>query len=157
MAIAEFTEGTRTGSDVGKGRIKHLQRRAFVEWVSTPIADRDPSSMRQWAIQNDIAYETVKRWRRDTRVYEEAADRLGRHIDIDMIPGAVKALGDVASDPSNPRHVQAARVLIDYLKWHVERSSDDATDISKLTDVELRDLMVEALDELDVRTPLPSP
>ena len=156
LMIEDFSTSTRTGSDVGRGPIKVAERKAFVEWVTVPYDDREPKSLRQWAIQNGVAYATAKRWRHDTRVYEEAADRLGRHVDLDLIPGAIKALGQVASDPDNSRHVQAARVLIDYLKWHVERSSDDSTDISKLTDVELRDLMVEALDELDVRTPLPA-
>lgn len=142
-------------STLGAHSIKVAERRAFVDWISTPKAEREPRTLKAWADANGVRPETVQRWKRDTRVYEEAADRLGRHIDIEMIPGAIAALGEAASDVKNPRHVQAAKTLIDYLKWHVQRTSDDATDVSKLTDAELRDLMIDALDELDVRTPLP--
>lgn len=139
----------------GGHNIKVAERRAFVEWISSPPELRDPKTLKAWCAQNNINPTTAQRWRRDTRVYEEAADRLGRHIDLEVIPGVIGNMADLAANRKSGTAVAAAKVLIDYLKWHVARTQDDVTDVSKLSDDQLRELMLEALDEYDVRTPLP--
>lgn len=138
--------------DDNRGKPLLEERRKFIDWMSMPAADREPPKLRDFAESIGISYSTAKAWRHDSRLIAAVSDRVGRHIDVDMVPDITASLYRQSINERNPRSVTAARTLLEYLRWNVERNEKiGAAGISELSDEELRDQMMAALDELDER------
>jgi hypothetical protein len=150
--VTKFDEPLFTDSRHGHHSVKFEERRRFVEWLATPPADRVPQSQNALADELGIHRKTLSKWKTDVRFVSEVSARVGRMIDLELMPSIVKSLHTQAQDPKNPRSVQAAKVLFDFARWNIERTEDNNSDVKDLTDEELRDLMLNTLDELDGRT-----
>lgn len=127
------------------------RRAAYMDWLTTPLEDREIKSERQLAIHLNTSRANLHRWKNDWRFAAQVQQRLSRNLDIQEIPDVVASLLVSAKDPDSPRQVTAARVLIDYVKWNLERSEDLNVDVRNLSDAELGDLLVDALNVLDSR------
>lgn len=126
-------------------------REAFAQWLSTPIADREFPSERSLARHLGVSTSSLHRWRNDWRFAADVQNRLSRNLDIGVIPDIMATLVEQATDPSSPRAVSAARTLLEYVRWNLERTEDVNLDIRTMSDDELRDLMISALDVIDER------
>jgi hypothetical protein len=146
-----FDEPLFKSTKHGHHSVKVEERRRFVEWLATPPADRVPSTQHELADELGVARQTLVKWKTDVRFVSEVAARVGRHIDLELMPQIVKSLHSQAIDPKNPRSVQAAKELFAFLRWNVERTQENNAEVKDLSDEELRDLMLSTLDELDGR------
>lgn len=126
-------------------------REAFLEWLATPKADRDPPSENKFALAHGLDRSILWRWKNDWRFAAKVTERLGRSLDIGEVPDVLASLLVSAKDPDSPRQVTAAREILSYVKWNLERSEEINLDVQALTDKELQDLLVEALDAIDSR------
>lgn len=127
-------------------------RRRFADWLATPRSERRPETLKAVATEIGVSYESVKRWKNDSRLIAEVSNRVGRHLDIEALPDIIDSLHAQATNPDSPRSVSAAKTLLDYLRWNVERNEKLASaGLADLSDDELRDMMLDALDVIDAR------
>ena len=151
MPLTRFDEALFTGTKHGHHSVKVEERRRFVEWLATPPADRDPKTQNELADRLGVERKTLSKWKTDVRFVSEVSARVGRHVDLELMPSIVATLHKQAIDEKNPRSVQAGKVLFDFLRWNVERTRENNAEVRDLSDEELRDLMLSTLDELDGR------
>lgn len=149
--VTKFDEPLFTDHRTGHHSVKVEERRKFVEWLATPPGDRVPQTQAALADELGVNRQTLAKWKTDVRFVSEVSARIGRHVDLELMPSIVKSLHTQAQDPKNPRSVQAGKVLFDFLKWNVERTREASAEVKDLSDEELRDLMLSTLDELDGR------
>jgi hypothetical protein len=148
----DFQTGIFDSHLQGHHSIDHEKREAYVQWLSTPTAEREPPNETQWCKLWGISRATVYRWKNDYRFAAEVSGRLGRHVDLGVIPDVIVALTANATNPDSPRQVTAAKTLLEYVKWNIERTEElNAPDLKNLSDEDLSDLMLKALDAIDSR------
>lgn len=123
----------------------------FIEWLTTPPPDRDPSTEEEFAATIDVHPKTLYNWKRDPEF------KGVWHAETDKVVGGedrrqaiMDALFEAASDPNNPRMVSAAK---EWRQW-VEQMSPPAAEggevvatkrIELLTDEEIEDLLARGL------------
>ena len=150
--VTDFTEPYSLDNRFGNHSVLVEQRKVFADWLTLAPDKRVPRSMKALAEELGVGYATLKLWKNDVRFITEVAGRLGRHIDIEYVPGIIRTLHKQATDVDNPRSVQAAKELLGYLRWNIERSESlNSPDIRQLSDEELQTLLVDALNVLDQR------
>ena len=126
-------------------------REAFLQWLTTPKADREWPSEAAFARHHALDRSLLWRWKNDWRFAAKVTERLGANLDIGEIPDVLASLLVSAKDPDSPRQVTAAREILSYVKWNLERSEEVNLDVQALSDEELQSLLVEALDVIDSR------
>jgi len=110
----------------------------FLEWLLQG-PDRVPHSQREWAKQNDIHEDSLRRIKRDTRFVKEWDRRAAElNINPERVQSVIDALWQRAADGD----VKAASLYLQYIdKFTPKRKVAVAEDrdIAALSDVELAD------------------
>jgi hypothetical protein len=127
------------------------RRAAYLEWLTTPLEEREIKSERQLAMHLNTSRANLHRWKNDWRFAAKVQERLSRNLDIGVVPDILASLLVSAKDPDSPRQVTAANAILGYVKWNLERAEELNVDVRNLSDDELRDLMLQALDTIDER------
>jgi hypothetical protein len=126
---------------------KPAELEAFIEWKATPKDLRDPSSQRKLSRVLGVTERQINNWNRDPRVIEKISKRVLSQPLVDALPDVIRTVIDIASDPSNPRAVMAAKAYFDLL--HRQSASPEQVDLSELSLAELKQHAADLYDALD--------
>lgn len=128
---------------------KPAEMEAFIEWLATPAAERVPRSQAEFARKFNVTQQGLSMWKRDPRVITRV-DAARRHAtNVNDLPDVIDALTKQATDPSNPRSVQAAKVLMTW--WDRTVDESEQIHVASLSDAELEELVIETYDEIRER------
>jgi Helix-turn-helix of insertion element transposase len=87
----------------------HKQR--LLDWLMTPPSERDPRQLQQLADELGVERRTLTRWKQDDREFIEEWEK--RYLRTIGSPERKQTIMDTlfrtASDPDDPKHVQAAK------------------------------------------------
>lgn len=139
---------TKSGSDLFELAKKPDELAEYIEWLSVPESERVPPSQAKMARHLGVDQATLRTWKRDNRVVAKVLKRHIGNVGVDLYPDVVEALRVQALDPSNPRSVQAAKLLLQELATQTE-IDPLVVDVDGMSDVELRDLALEMFDRMD--------
>lgn len=82
----------------------------FIEWLTTPPAARVPGTEREFAAELDVHLKTLYNWKQDREFREVWQGETDVVVgDLDKRQRILDTLYEVATDPHNPRHVQASK------------------------------------------------
>jgi len=138
--------GSREDVDLS---LKSAEKAAFVDWLSLPPSEREPSSIPKFGQAVGVSRKTLYNWRRDPRVIAAVKGKITGAIAIRDLPQIVDTLKEIAFDPQNPRAVQAAKELIALMERG--EKATDSIPLADLTDAEMRELASNFYDEMDKR------
>jgi hypothetical protein len=113
---------------------KVARQRIYLEWLLCPTDERDPKTKKEMAALLDCTPQTLFAYEHEPKFVAEITRRLAHAVKVDNLPALVRALGQTALDPTNPRQVAAARTL---MEWAYKAGGIPATDLGALTDEEL--------------------
>lgn len=134
-------ESFLTGSSEKEARID-----AYIEWLLTRRADRDPTTKDELAAQLGVTAATLRNYDREPRVQAELQRRARGYAKVNRVPDILDTLYQQATDEGSSRSVQAAKVFLEYVeKMHTE---GDGRALEEYTDEELFDrlnAMMEAV------------
>lgn len=108
----------------------------FLDWLLTPVPEREQKTQKDWAEAHGVAATTVQEWKKDRRFrreWEERAD--AKNIGVDRIQNVIDTLyeaacrGDVNAAKLYMQHVEKLRPP----QQVVERDSD----VADMSDEEL--------------------
>lgn len=119
---------------------------AYLEWLLTPEAERTPSSKRQLAEHLGVTTQTLRNWAKDVWLQRELANRGRTLFRVERAADVLESLFNQARDEDNPRSVQAAKVLLDYVDRGTE--SGPAEDLQEMSDEDLAQVALEILQRL---------
>jgi len=121
--------------DVNEWRIQR-----YMKWLCTPPADREPRHKKDLAAELGVDHRTLNNWSNDAKFLKEW-ERL--YLKTIGDPGVklriMQTLEQTATDPDDPKHVQAAKTYFEIegsmkpAKMEVSVSKD----VEKLSDEEL--------------------
>jgi len=127
------------------------KKMAYIEWLTTPPADRVPHTEREFALSIDVYHKTLYNWRHDREFREVWQDNTDQVIGgEDRRQAVMDALYKTASDERNPRHVAAAKLYLDAIgamsppKLNVNINHRA---LGMLTEEEIEELMARGLAE----------
>lgn len=128
------------------------KKMAYIEWLSTPPAQRVPRTEEEFAKTIDVYKKTLYNWRHEREfrdVWRDTSDDIILSGTEDFRPKIMETLARAAMDERNPRHVQAAKVYFDNVKAMTPDSDDEVGDkaLGMLTDDELEHLLARGLSE----------
>jgi hypothetical protein len=99
----------------GRGKHMHVpisdfRKQSFLDWLCTPVKEREPKTMEQLADQLGLTRRTLTNWK-DDKEFLEAWEK--RYLKTIGDPSRKQTIMDVlyrtATDPDDPKHVQAAK------------------------------------------------
>lgn len=94
--------------------ITDFRKQEFLKWLCTPPKEREPKTQEQLAQQLGFGRETLSRWK-DDKEFLEAWEKM--YLKSIGDPARKQAIMDTlyktATDPDDPKHVQAARQYFD--------------------------------------------
>lgn len=121
---------------------------AYIEWLLTPEAERQPQTKRAFAQEMGVTTQTLRNYTRDPHVQHEMQKR-GRALNrVERAGDVVDSLYEIATDREQTpsARVSAARVFLDWTdKTVAELSPQDLQDMSF-------DELHELLDDLERKT-----
>lgn len=127
--------------------LEHPKRQAYIDWLLTPPADRDPRRMEDLADNLGVTRRTLTNWKTRDKTFIEEWER--RYLATIGSPERKQAIMDTlyrtAIDQDDPKHVQAAQRYMEIegslkpVKQQIEITKSAAT----LTDEELEELLVK--------------
>lgn len=136
--------------------LSHPHKQRFLEWLCTPLKEREPRTMDLLAQEMEITRRTLTNWKTDDKEFmEEWEKRYKKGIGSpERKQKILDTLYRTATDPDDPKHVQAADkyfLLIGEMKpSKVEVAV--TRPVTSLTDEELAAMIAErAAQELDAR------
>jgi transcriptional regulator with XRE-family HTH domain len=113
-----------------------LERQAaYLAWVLQPREERVPRTKKALAERMGVSTQTLYNYDRDPDFTAEVRRRLGAAFRVDLLPELFRSLYKTATEPENPRQVQAARTLLDWLGRAAEEGTQGA--LAELSDEEL--------------------
>jgi hypothetical protein len=95
--------------------LKSAEKEAYVEWLSTPANLREPKSQAKMAAHLGVTEQTLRAWKRDPRVASAVRSKIQTHLSLNDLGEIVSTLKTQATDPDNPRSVQASKLLIEMM------------------------------------------
>lgn len=111
------------------------EKQRFLEWLLTPAGDREPRTMDALADELGVTRRTLTTWKTQDKEFMEAWE--ARYLATVGSPEKKQRLLDVlektASDPDDPKHVQAIKTYFDIVeglrpqKVQLEVSGDATT------------------------------
>lgn len=144
----------KTKLDVGSNVIelarKPAELEAFIEWLALPESERDPKSQAAFGRKFDVTEQNLSMWKRDPRVITRVNAARRHSTDIAHLPNVIESLTVQATDPSHPRSVQAAKVLMAW--WAQTIEEVPSTEMSQMSNAELRQMAADMYDVIDERT-----
>lgn len=88
----------------------HVGKQIFLDWLTTPLKEREAKTVTDFCRQHDLSRNTVKEWKSDPEFIKEWEKRYLRTIGN---PGRKSEIMDTlyrtATDPDDPKHVAAAK------------------------------------------------
>jgi len=119
-------------------RAARLERQAiYLAWLLQPKDAREPSTKKAMAEGMGVTYQTLLNYERDPDFTAELRRQLGHVFRTDRLPSVIDALYRTALEPENPRQVQAARTL---LEWLGAVQGEGLSDLAEYTAEELEKL-----------------
>lgn len=112
-------ESFKTGSEDTRRR-----QEAYIDWVLTPEAEREPSTKRELAEFLGVTTQTLRNYAKSRFVQQELQSRAKGLAKVERVPKVVDALYHQALDVDNPRSVAASKLLLDWTERMVELGSD---------------------------------
>lgn len=137
---APQVESWKTGSQEKRDRMA-----VYVEWLLTPASEREPKTKQALADEMGITVQTLHNYTKDAFVQRELGDKARAVARVDKLPKVIESLYDQASDPENPRSVQASKVLIDWMS-KTEAAREAPLDLQNLSEEDLVKLALEMLE-----------
>lgn len=141
-----------TGNNVIELAQKSQELEAYIVWRATPREFREPSSQAKLSKVLHVTERTLSNWSKDPRVITRVrAASLSMPL-LDALPDITESIVSIASDPSHPRAVSAAKVYFELLASQSE--VEQVVDISEMSISELKQHaadLYDALDEADAK------
>lgn len=124
---------------------------AYIAWLTTPPAAREPRTEKDLAAQLDVNVKTLYHWRHERDFREEWSDETDQVVGgDDKRQRVLDTLYEAATDIRNPRHVAAAKEYLASIRaMSPEGSVSQAAvkAVGMLTDAELERLVALGLAE----------
>ena len=90
--------------------VSDFRKQTFLKWLCTPLKERDPRTISDLADQLGVSRRTLQNWRDDKEFIEEWEKLYIKNIgDPSRKQEIMDTLYRTATDPDDPKHVQAAR------------------------------------------------
>lgn len=119
----------------------------YMAWLCTPPKDREPRQKQELAEELGVTHRTLNNWS-DNAEFLKAWEKL--YLKTIGDPGVkmriMQALERTATDPDDPKHVQAAKAYFEIegsLKPTSRVDVHVSKDVEKLTDDEIKAMMAE--------------
>jgi len=131
---------------------KQKRMSIYLEWMLTPVGEREPRTKRELAKNLGISHTTLSAYDKDLWLQDEYMRRSRGAFRVNRFETVLDSLYRQAIDTDNPRSVTAAGHL---LKWVSERVDVGAEkpDLATFTPEELADLAVKLMGQANgVRT-----
>ena len=97
--------------------ITDFRKQAFLEWLCTPASEREPPYLKDIAEQLSVTRRTLTNWKVDPEFLAEWENRYRRTIgNPERVNEVMNTLYRTATDPDDPKHVQAAGKYIDIVE-----------------------------------------
>jgi hypothetical protein len=124
--------------------ISDFRKQAYLDWLCTPPKERHPSTKVAFAETIGVTHRTLNNWTDDKEFLEEWEKRYLRTIgDPSRKSQIMDTLLRTATDPDDPKHVQAAKAY-----FEIEGSIKPAKMDVQVTQRPARELTDEQLAEL---------
>ena len=143
--------------DMAKARpaISDFRKQRLLEWLLTPIADRDPRTLEKLADELGMTRRQLTTWKSEADFLEEW-ERLYRHTvgNPERKQHVVDTLYKTATDQDDPKHVQAASKFLEAIDAIAPQRVDITVKgkASELSDDELKAMLGQfAAKELEDR------
>ena len=128
-----LTYDTIADKQAPEARMKRMEM--YAEWLATPADVREPSTKKEAGERLGISYETLKDYERDPRFQTMYRDRIAAEFKVAKLGDVIHTLGVQAVDPTHPRSVQAARLLLDWMDKHDQPSKDETLRTAGLEEI----------------------
>jgi Helix-turn-helix of insertion element transposase len=124
--------------------ISDFRKQRFLHWLCTPPSERDPSTMEALAEELGLTRRTLTNWK-DDKEFLEAWEKLYLKTigNPEVKMRIMKTLERTATDPDDPKHVQAAKTY-----FEIEGSVKPARMEVQMTQRPAKELSDEQLAEL---------
>jgi len=135
----------------GRGQHKHIpitdfRKQTLLKWLCTPKKERDPRTISDLAIQLNVERKTLYRWQEDKEFLEAWEKMYLRTIgDPSRKSEIMETLFRTATDPDDPKHVQAAKTYFE-IEGSVKPAKMEVSvtrPTAELTDEQLAELLAE--------------
>lgn len=117
----------------------------LIDWLLTPRELRQPNTLRALATELGVSEDTLRNWRKSPSFARSMQERARQLVKTESLPDIIDSLQTQATDPSNPRSVQAAKLLIDFMQ---SNTPGGKLDLSELSDDDVKRLAQAALEKL---------
>lgn len=129
--------------------VKSVEKQLFIEWLSLPLSLREPKTKTEMAKQLGVDRRTLYDWEHDVRVIAQIPVTVIREYTGSDFAETVAAVKAVATDPTNPRCVSAAKLLFDMMEKVTATRAE--VPLSEKSLDELRAMVADLYDEVDER------
>lgn len=148
MTVADPTGGYAEGESWKTGSsVKRANMEAFVEWLLTPVVEREYPTRVAFAEFLGVTTQTLRNYERDLFVVNSLANRRKSAFKVERADKVVDALYAKALDPDGGGpSVTAARTLLDWMEKQTTEMNVEA--MRDLSDAELKQMLVEMFDKL---------
>lgn len=93
---------------------------SFVEWLATPIIERQPKTQKELALQLGVSEATLCNWKQNPEVWDYR-DKLLRQAGKDKVPDAIKKIGDLMECGNKKVELEAGKDILS--RWSDPRRS----------------------------------
>ncbi len=133
-----------------KPNISDFRQRRLLEWLLTPIKDREPPHLRDLAEELSVSRRTLTEWKSDADFLKEWERAYRNGVGSPERKQAIlDTLYRTATDPDDPKHVQAADKYLQAVDAIAPQKLDVTVSksVTELTDEQLAQLAAaKALD-----------
>jgi len=120
-------ESWKTGSSARREKLS-----LYAEWLLLPEASREPRTKAELAEELDVSRTTLWNYEQDAWLQSELLRRQRATIQVGKLGDVMDSLIKQATNPENPRSVQAAKVILEFVSSGEEQRT--AEDLSSMTD-----------------------
>lgn len=125
------------------------EREAFAQWFATPENLRRPQTQLELSKVLGVTNASINLWKSDYRVLRRQAELMNERI-IDAWPRIIEAACETAMDTSNPKQIQAIKLLAD---WHEQTRVPEEFNAEDLSTSELKAIASKLYDQADEDSP----
>ena len=94
--------------------LSDFRKQTFLDWLCTPVKEREPKTIIDMAEQLQVSRRTLQNWREDKEFIEAWEKRYIKTIgDPSKKSEIMGTLYATATDPDDPKHVQAAKAYFE--------------------------------------------
>jgi DNA-binding XRE family transcriptional regulator len=111
-------------------RARLERQAAYLAWCLQPKEERQPRTKKAVAEKLGVSLQTLLNYEKDPDFSGEVRRRLGQAFRIERLPAIFEALYTTATESENPRQVQAARALFEWLGRATDEGQSDLAQFS---------------------------